>query len=93
MEAVYKITYVSEAAREDIPRLDRSWWKEIYDAIEKKLTTRPEVHGKPLRQSLRGYRALRVGDYRVVFRIQQQSVKIFAILHRAVVYVEMQKRI
>ncbi len=93
MEAVYKITYVAEVTREDIPRLDHSWGKEIYNAIEKKLTTRPEVYGKPLRQSLRGYRVLRVGDYRVVFRIETPSVKVFAILHRAVVYVEMQKRI
>lgn len=93
MEAIYKITYATEVIREDIPDLDRSTGIEVYDAIGKKLTTRPEVYGKPLRQSLRGYRALRVGDYRVVFRIEKQSVKVFAILHRSIVYAEMQKRI
>ena len=55
-------------------------------AIEAKLAVAPEKFGKPLRQSLRGYRKLRVGDHRIIFRIDANTVFILAILHRSVVY-------
>ncbi|MES2504791.1 MAG: type II toxin-antitoxin system RelE/ParE family toxin [Myxococcota bacterium] len=44
--------------------------------------------GKPLRYSLKGHRRLRVGDYRVVYRIepQNQTVVIIAIKHRKDIY-------
>jgi len=43
----------------------------------------PELYGKPLRRSLKGYRKLRVGDYRVIFRIEKHFIKIFVIQHRS----------
>lgn len=55
-------------------------------AILEKRTTRPETFGKPLQRSLKGYRRLRVGEYRAIFRIEKNSVKIFAIGHRSTVY-------
>jgi lipocalin len=39
-------------------------------AIKTKLTTHPFELGKPLRYSLRGARRLRIGDYRVIYRIE-----------------------
>lgn len=90
---MFTIVYRDIVVRKDIPQLDRAWREETKAAIEKKLTMYPEVHGKPLRESLRGYRALRVGDYRVVFRIEKQIVKIFAILHRSIVYKEILNRL
>ncbi|HSE35216.1 MAG TPA: type II toxin-antitoxin system RelE/ParE family toxin [Candidatus Paceibacterota bacterium] len=73
-------------AREDIPALSRTWKAAIRAAIEEKLMIAPADFGKPLRQSLRGYRKLRVGDYRIVFRIEERMVYVIAILHRSVVY-------
>lgn len=65
----------------------------VKTAISKKLMAQPEVFGAPLRRSLQGYRRLRVGDYRAIFRIERQTVKIFYIGHRSVAYKEAVKRI
>jgi len=58
----------------------------IRTAIGERLATNPVAYGKPLRGSLKGHRRMRVGDYRVVFRIVGQTVQIVAIAHRKDVY-------
>ena len=87
----YTVVYHPAVVREDIPALgamtkNKSAWP------SKKLTTYPDVFGKPLRQSLKGYRKLRVGDWRVIFRIENKIVKIFIIGHRSMVYKEDDRR-
>jgi mRNA interferase RelE/StbE len=86
MAIEFEIVYHHEVVQEDIPRIGEVWRLKIKSAIEEKLVTHPDVYGKPLRRSLRGYRKLRVGDYRIVFRIDGDDIKIFAIAHRSVVY-------
>ena len=93
MGSLYEVDYHYLVAERDIPRLDSFWRKEIKMAIEKKLATTPETFGEPLRRSLKGYRKLRVGDYRVVFRIEKQTVKILIIEHHSVIYREVYKRV
>lgn len=92
MALVFEIVYHETVVIEDIPRLAKDWRERVRNAIEAKLTTSPDFFGKPLRRSLKGYRKLRVGDYRVIFRIQDTQILVFAILHRSVVYKEMKKR-
>lgn len=82
----FSIVYHPDVVSIDIPKVLKPWKEKIQIAIEEKLTTAPETFGKPLRRSLRGYRRLRVGDYRVVFRLEKRVVKIFVIQHRSVVY-------
>jgi mRNA interferase RelE/StbE len=89
----FEILYHQAVISEDISKLSREWRDTIQVAIEKKLTSNPEIFGKPLRHSLKGYRKLRVGDYRVIFRIEESIVKIFVIQHRSVVYKVLKKRI
>ena len=93
MEVGFTVRYAKEVVQEDIPSLPKVWRGKIQSDIEQKLTSEPELFGKPLRRSLRGYRRLRVGDYRVVYRIEKRSVLVFAILHRSIVYKEFEKRI
>lgn len=89
---MFRLEYEVLVVKEDIPRLSHPAKKLIRKAIEQKLTAKPEIFGKPLRKSLKGYRSLRVGDYRVIFRICTDDgasggvVKIFAIMHRSVAY-------
>ena len=90
---MHRILYHSAVVRDDIPKLDEASKRRIRHAIEQKLTAAPETFGKPLRRSLKGYRKLRVGDYRVVFRIAGQTVYILAILHRSYVYEQSQRRV
>ena len=82
----FLISYHEIVVKEDIPKLDVRLKKQIKHAIETRLMTEPELYGKPLRRSLAGYRKLRVGDYRVIFRIQKNLVKILIIGHRSWVY-------
>ena len=89
MAVAFEVTYERIVVEEDIPKLATVWKIKIKQAIEEKLTQYPEVYGKPLRQSLKGYRKLRVGDYRVVFRISGTRILIFAILHRSIAYTTM----
>lgn len=88
----FEILYNRQVVEDDIPRLSKVWREKIRSAIEGKLTTSPDFFGKPLRRSLKGYRKLRVGDYRAVFRIQGSKILILAILHRSVVYEEVKDR-
>lgn len=90
---MYNVLYSDEVVKEDLPKISEPWKSNIQKAIESKLMTRPEVFGKPLRRSLKNYQKLRVGDYRIVFRIEDQTVKIFIINHRSVVYSVASKRL
>lgn len=82
----YKVEYLSSVVKEDIPALPKTWRAKIRSAILNKLTTHPEVFGKPLRRSLKGFRRLRVGDYRVIYLIEKDVVLVVVIKHRSVVY-------
>lgn len=89
----FDIVYHPDVVEKDIPKLSNLDKNKIKKAIEDKLTTSPEIFGKPLRRSLKGYRKLRVGDYRAIYRIEGKKVKIFYIGHRSIVYKKADKRI
>ena len=76
-EETYSLKYHRLAAAE-VSALDPFWRERILTAIEGKLLLQPELFGKPLRRSLKGCRSFRVGDYRVVFQIQQRAVHIYS---------------
>jgi len=88
MEVRYQVRYLEEVIRKHIPDLPPSAKDLIKRAIEERLMIDPVGFGKPLRYSLKGHRRLRVSDYRVVYRIEQETptVIIVAIKHRKDVY-------
>lgn len=88
----YSLKY-DALAYADLTALDPYWQDEVLTAIGEKLRERPEVFGKPLRQSLRGCRSLRVGDYRVVFRINKKTVYVLGIIHRSEGYGRIERRL
>jgi mRNA interferase RelE/StbE len=89
----YILVYHPEVKAKDVPTLNRDVAKRIQRAIENRLTVEPQRYGEPLRRTLKGYWKLRVGDYRVVFRIVKTEVWIFAIMHRRDVYQRIEKRL
>ena len=90
MEVRYQIRYIEEVVKKHIPALSSSAKTLIKKAIEERLVLDPIGFGKPLRYSLKGHRRLRVGDYRVVYRIEPEikTVIIVAIKHRKDIYDE-----
>ena len=89
----YTLLYHPKVREEDIPALNRRMQQRIYKAIETRLTTEPEKYGRPLKGTLKGYWKLRVGDYRVVYKIVESDVLILGILHRKEIYGNMTKRL
>lgn len=89
----FDIVYHPLVVSDDIPKLSADWKEKIRLTIETRLTTRPDFYGKPLRRSLKGYRKLRVENYRVIFKIDNSTVKILMIVHRSLVYTKINKRV
>ena len=89
----YKLNYHPDVKKSDLPKIDAKNRGMIKRAIEERLTTRPEVYGKPLQRTLKGFWKLRVGDYRVVFKASNDTVFIFGIIHRKKVYRHIKQRI
>ena len=83
---MFSIRYHPTVVGEDIPALNRNIMERIKGAIEKRLGSRPFEYGKPLRRELKSLWALRVGDYRVIFRLQKKTVIVLQIVHRRDAY-------
>ncbi len=88
MEKVKYIIEYDVDIEEKLRKLPKSIREVIRKAIDKKLTVDPIAFGKPLRYSLKGYRRLRVGDYRVIYKIFENKVIVFIvdIDHRKDIY-------
>lgn len=89
----YHLAYHPDVSSRDIPSISRNLRERIERAIETRLTTEPERYGEPLRRTLKGYWKLRVGDYRVVFKIVRSEVWIYGIIHRREVYERIARRL
>jgi len=88
---VEKVRYIIEYdtdIEEKLRRFSKPIREIIRKAIEKKLMVDPVAFGKPLRYSLKGYRRLRVADYRVVYKIIEEKVVVLIIDidHRKSIY-------
>ena len=64
---------------EDFARLDPQARPQITKALRKKLTTDPVAFGKSLGGPLKGYWRLHIGDYRVIYRIERQRLRVLVI--------------
>ena len=83
---VYKIEYLESVITDDIPKLPKVEKKRINKAIGKRLINDPVRFGKPLRYSLKGCRRMRVGHYRVIFKLETKVILIVKIGHRKEIY-------
>jgi mRNA interferase RelE/StbE len=88
----YKLKYHPEVKKTDLPKIHLKKRSIIKKAIEERLASQPEIYGKPLQRTLKGYWKLRVGDHRVIFKVASNSVFIFGIIHRKEVYRRIKKR-
>lgn len=65
--------------QDDFRRLPKPVLKEILSAIRTRLTLDPERYGEPLRKELFGYWKLRVGDYRVIYRMRKRELLVLVV--------------
>jgi mRNA interferase RelE/StbE len=73
---IWEVVFHPAVVGEDLPALDRPIRSTILKAIATKLGSAPEDFGEPLRRELFGYRKLRVGDYRVIYKIERRVVRV-----------------
>jgi mRNA interferase RelE/StbE len=81
----FNLIYHPDVKKVDLPKIDSKNAAMIRRAIEERLAVRPEIFGRPLRGTLRGYWKLRVGDYRIVFKLSGTDILILAIIDRKTV--------
>jgi mRNA interferase RelE/StbE len=89
----YVLLYHPEVLSEDLRSIPANIKDRIRRAIETRLAVDPIAAGRYLRRQFKGYRKLRVGDWRVVYRICGEDVMILMIGNRRDVYAELFKRI
>jgi mRNA interferase RelE/StbE len=87
---MFEIRYHDRVTSDDLPNLPSAMRSRVRAAIEQGLMVDPISFGKPLRYALRGHRRLRVGDWRIVYRVDvaQRVVFVVAIDHGKDVYDE-----
>jgi mRNA interferase RelE/StbE len=89
----FNLIYHPDVKKIDLPKIDSKNAAMIKRAIEERLALRPELFGRPLRGTLKGYWKLRVGNYRIVFKLAGNEIRILAIIDRKTVYQQTEKRI
>ncbi len=89
----YRAVYHHLVAAEDLPKIPRNMRERIRSAIETRLLHDPLSYGEPLRQSLKNHRKMRVGDYRIIYRIDGHDIIILKIGHRKAVYTQVFSRL
>jgi mRNA interferase RelE/StbE len=74
----YRVEFADETKKEfrDLGHVAAA---EILDAVEKKLTVDPEGYGDPLRKDLSGYFKLAVGQWRVVYHVDDDLVLVLVL--------------
>ena len=83
----YKVTY-KKSVQKDLKKISKDIQYIIRRAIEEKLMVDPLKFGAPLRRNLKGLMKLRVGDYRIIYSINNEKVTVHVIkvAHRREVY-------
>jgi mRNA interferase RelE/StbE len=76
---IWKVKIHRLVLAEDFKSIGQSDQRIILKDIHKKLTISPSEYGKPLLGELKGYWRLRIGDYRVIYKIKQEVVEVLVI--------------
>jgi len=64
---------------EDLKSVGPAAARRIVKTIGKKLAFEPEKFGTPLSHNLRDFRKLRIGDFRVVYKVHHKKVIVFVL--------------
>lgn len=89
----YEILFDPRVRESDFHGLPRNLRDRILAAIAERLTSHPDQYGDRLRKSLSGFWKLRVGDYRIIYRIEGRRVIVLLVAHRKDAYLAAAKRL
>ena len=89
----WRVLVHPDVVARDLKGLDRSDQERLLTAMEGRLATAPDRLGAALRRDLKGFRKLRVGDYRIVYRLAGRDVHVLGVGHRRHVYAWIRSRV
>jgi mRNA interferase RelE/StbE len=75
---VFEVRFADETKKE-FRKLGPSATAEILSAVRKKLVDNPTGYGEPLVRELVGYRKLPVGQWRVVYSVEERKVLVLVL--------------
>jgi mRNA interferase RelE/StbE len=75
---MWKVVY-KKSVQKDLKGISKDNQYIIQRAIEEKLMIDPLRFGLPLRRNLKGLMKLRVGEYRIIYSIDQKAVIVFVV--------------
>ncbi len=67
------------AVEEDLESIGASAARRVVRAIDEKLARAPLRFGAPLAGNLADFRKLRIGDYRIVYRVREKTVAVYVL--------------
>ena len=84
---MWKVVY-KQSVQKDLKKIPKKVKLLIKRAIEERLKVDPVCFGAPLKQNLKGLMKLRIGDYRIIYSIEIETVVIVVIKigHRKEIY-------
>ena len=84
---MWKIVY-KRSVQKDLEKIPKKIKSLIKRTIEERLQVNPVQFGTSLKQNLKGLMKLRVGNYRIIYSVEKETIIIFVIKigHRKEVY-------
>ena len=77
---MFKVQIDELVLKKDFKKIDKADQLRIINTIRKKLTSKPQEFGKPLKGELKGYWKLRIGEYRVIYEIEKDKIIVYVIM-------------
>jgi len=76
---MWKIKVHRFVVHDDFIKINKKDQSIILKTIYKKLGTSPKEYGSPLRYELKRYWNLKISDYRVVYKIEKEEIKVLVL--------------
>jgi|WetSurMetagenome_2_1015567.scaffolds.fasta_scaffold130779_3 mRNA interferase RelE/StbE len=89
----FTLSYHPDVRNLDLPLINKNIKQRIKKGIEERLAIAPEKYSDPLRKTLKGYRKMRIGDYRIILKVVETQIYILCIRHRKDVYQKIGSRV
>ena len=77
-ELKYKVRFADETKKE-FAKIGHAGRADILSSVQKKLTSKPNEYGEPLRRDLVGYRKLVVGQWRIAYHVEDAEVLVLVL--------------
>ena len=76
----YRVTIDELVFDKDFTKITAVDQRRIIKVVRQKLTSKPKEFGQPLRGDFKGYWKLRVGEYRIIYSVEEEQALVYVVL-------------